>query len=387
MIAAIIFWVACALIVYTLLGYPALIALWARLRPRPVRKGDALPAVSVVLVVHDEAERIRPRIENLLAQDYPPERMDILVCSDGSTDATVARAAEYAASDSRVHVLAFERWRGKPSVLDDVVPLTGGEIVVFADARQQFEAGALRALVAPFADVEVGAVSGELCILPDPKHSAVGAGVGFYWRYEKLMRRAESAVDAGVGATGAIYAIRRALFQTIPTDTLLDDVLIPMQIVRAGYRSVFEPAARAYDHALDAAAGEFARKVRTIAGTFQLFAMHRWLLQPRSNRLWFQTISHKLLRLCGPAALLAILGANLCLLDQMFYRVLLALQLLLYGAALIEHLRVPRGPRGRLSRWVCGVPYAFCVLQAATVMGFVRWLSGGQRVTWKKARV
>jgi poly-beta-1,6-N-acetyl-D-glucosamine synthase len=381
--AAIVFWLSIALLAYTLLGYPAAIALWARLRPRPFRRDITTPAVAIVVVAHDEAARIGARIENLLALDYPRERMRILVCSDGSSDATVELAR--ACGDPRVTVLAYERRRGKPAVLNDAVTAAGSEIVVFADARQRFEPESLRALVMPFADPWVGAVSGELCFEPDPTATAMGAGVGAYWRYDKLIRRAESRVDSCVGATGAIYAIRRRLFAPIPETTILDDVLIPMRIVRAGYRALFAPAARAHDRVAGSAQQEFARKVRTIAGTFQLFARERWLLDPLRNRLWLQTVSHKLLRLFGPLALAGALTSNLFLLASPLHRATLALQVLLYAAALAQHLRPQARRRGALGS-LLSISYAFCVLQAATVVGFIRFAAGRQQVTWSKAR-
>lgn len=385
MTAVVIFWASCGVLGYTLVGYPAALALWARLWPRAAKRGNETPSVTVVLVAHDEAPRISARLENLLALDYPPERLTIMICSDGSSDETVALAR--ACNDPRVAVLAFERRRGKAAVLDDAVPKASGEIVVFADARQRFDRAAVRALVAPFSDPRVGAVSGELCFEAGPDASTVGAGVGSYWRYEKLIRRAESAVDSSVGATGAIYAIRQRLFEAIPETTILDDVLIPMSIVRAGYRTLFEPTARAYDHVAGTAGEEFARKVRTIAGTFQLFSRHPWLLDPLRNRLWLQTVSHKLLRLLGPLALISALLANLLLLALPFYRAAFAAQVLLYGAALWEQNRPRLERRGRFARLLMGVPYAFCLLQAATLIGFVRFIGGGQAVTWTKARV
>ncbi len=386
MTAALIFWASCGLLGYTLLGYPLAMAFLARLRPRPVTRGDELPTVTVVVVAHDEGPRIAARLDNLLALDYPPERLSILLCSDGSSDPTVVLAQ--ACADPRVSVLAFEQRRGKAAVLDDAVAAATGEIVLFADARQHFDRAALRALVSSFADPKVGAVSGELCFeAGPPSASTVGAGVGAYWRYEKLIRRAESRLDSSVGATGAIYAIRRNLFEPIAPTTILDDVLIPMNIVRSGHRTVFEPNARAYDQVAGTAAEEFARKVRTIAGTFQLFAQHHWLLDPRRNRLWLQTVSHKLLRLLGPLALGAALVANLFLLASPFYRTTLGLQILLYGAALLEQTRPRLAGHGRVARVLLGVPYAFCLLQAATLLGFMRFAAGAQSVTWTKARV
>src|SRR5262249_20088710 len=206
----------------------------------------------------------------------------------GSTDDTAARAR--ACGDVRVSVREFALRRGKAAVLNDVVGSVHGRIVVLADARQVFDRGSLKALVSNFADPVVGAVSGEL--MRAENETTTGAGVSFYWRYEKFMRRHESLADSTVGATGALYAIRRWLFEPIPVDTILDDVLVPMRIVRRGFRVKLDSTARAHDATPSSEHDEFIRKVRTIAGTFQLFSRERWLFNPFRNRLWFETMSH-----------------------------------------------------------------------------------------------
>ena len=372
-----IFWLSLALLAYAHVGYPALIAARARLAPRPHRRGGE-PTVSAVIVAYNEAARISARIENLRALDYPSDRLEIVVASDGSSDGTAERARAW--EPDGVTVVAFETRRGKPAVLNDVVPKLRGEIVVMADARQTFDTRALRALVAPFADTAVGAVSGEL-ILTSGGATHVGEGVGLYWRYEKFIRRHESLADSTVGATGAIYAIRRALFAPVPADTILDDVLIPMTIVGRGYRVLFEATARAYDRPAATAPEEFRRKVRTIAGTFQLFARNRWLLSPRRNRLWLQTVSHKGLRLMSPLLLGALVASNVLLVEAPLYRLALGAQLAFYGAALVGALT--RGTRVRIP--FMSVPYVFCLLNWATTVAFLRFLAGRQRVTWDKA--
>jgi len=262
------------------------------------------------------------------------------------------------------------------------VPRCRGEIVVLADARQSFEAGALRALVRRFADSRVGAAGGELVLVRDGETTAVGAGVGLYWRFEKSIRSSESRVDSTVGATGAIYAIRRDLFDPIPDDTILDDVLIPMRIVRQGYRVVFEPGALAYDQPASAARDEFVRKVRTIAGNFQLFARERWMLSPFANRLWIQTLSHKGLRLLGPLLLILVLLTNLALARRAFYDWTLVAQVLFYLTALFGRLE---GAARKVP--VIAVPYTICLLNWATIVAFLHFLGGRQRVTWERVGV
>lgn len=376
----VVFWTCVFLLGYAYVGYPALVWAWAAVRGRPRCRSRAEPPVSVLVVAHNEADRIEGRIENLLSADYPRDRLEILLGTDGSTDGTaeLARAHE---SAGVVTVMAFERRRGKAAVLNDLVPKARGDLVVLADARQRFEPGVIRALVEPFGDPRVGAVSGELILTHDPGGASVGHGVGFYWRYEKFIRRNESRVDSTVGATGAVYAIRRELFEPIPEDTLLDDVLIPLRITRRGYRVLFEPGARAYDRAAATTAEEFARKVRTLAGNFQLFARERWVLNPLQNRLWLQTVSHKGLRLLLPLLHVGAFVANLPLADGPLYGGMLLAQALFYASALGGYAGRNAGRRTPL----LSVPYVICILNCATLVGFLRFATGRQRATWERA--
>jgi cellulose synthase/poly-beta-1,6-N-acetylglucosamine synthase-like glycosyltransferase len=266
-------------------------------------------------------------------------------------------------------------------VLNDVIPQCRGEIVALGDARQRYDPGALRALVENFADRTVGAVSGELHLVAHGA-STVGEGIGFYWRYEKFIRRQESRLDSTVGVTGAIYALRRDQFEAIPPDTLLDDVLIPLNLARRGYRVVFEPEAAAFDEVSPTGREEFTRKVRTIAGNAQLLGGEAWLWRPGQNRLWFQLLSHKGLRLLSPVLLAAAFVSStfLAAVDP-FYAVLFGVQALFYtsAAAGVSLGRVPG-----LGRWL-GLPYAFCLLNVTAVIGVLRYLTGRQRVTWRTA--
>jgi biofilm PGA synthesis N-glycosyltransferase PgaC len=379
-LAVAVLWLCVLVLSYTYFAYPALIACLAALRRRPPTHGDDLADVAIVVVAHNEGSRIEDRIMNLLGLDYPAQRLRILIASDGSGDDTVIRARR--CGSDRLEVIAFEHRRGKAAVLNEVVPRVRAEIVVLADARQRFAPDVLRALTRPFADPRVGAVSGELMLdSDDPCVSGIGEGVGFYWRYEKFIRVAESRFDSTVGATGAIYAIRKHLFEAIPDDTLLDDVLIPMQIARRGYRVLFEREARAYDRPAASAAAEQTRKVRTIGGNFVLFVRHPWLLSPLSNRLWFQTWSHKVFRLLSPFALLGAFAANLLLLDGVLYRWSFAVQAAFYAAALAGYAR--RNAAGGQT-WL-SVPYAFCLLNWATVLGFARFAFGRHSAAWERA--
>jgi cellulose synthase/poly-beta-1,6-N-acetylglucosamine synthase-like glycosyltransferase len=359
--------------------------LLARVRPRPVRRALHRPMVSVLIAAHDEVRTIGARIENCLALRYRAAQLEIVIASDGSTDGTVELAQRYArsatGSSPRVRVVAYPWRRGKPAVLNDTIPRCAGDIVVLGDARQRWSPDAVRLLVQSFADPRVGAVSGELQLL-NAGGAAVGEGIGAYWRYEKLIRRAESAVDSTVGVTGAIYAIRRELFSPIPPDTLLDDVLIPLRIARRGFRVLFDGRAQAWDHVAATAREEYTRKVRTIGGVLQLFAREPWLWLP-THRLWVQAISHKLLRVFAPAFMaVALLASAALATSRLVYAGALAAQLAFYAAAAAGALT--RRRRGPLAR-ALAVPYAFCLLNLTTVAGVWRFVTGRQDVRWRKA--
>lgn len=380
-----VFWITAAALAYLYVGYPLAIAAWASAFGREPKRDRSPRSVSVVVVAHNEESLIEQRIRNVFALDYPRESVEVVLASDGSTDSTVERARAGAPFPG-LRVVEFSARLGKPAALNRVIPRCTGEIVVLADARQRFGSDALRALVAPFADTEVGAVSGELVLLPRyaSGDEIAGVGAGFYWHYEKWIRMHESRVDSTVGTTGAIYAIRRSLFRPIPEDTVLDDVLIPMNIVRQGYRVLFEPAAKAYDHVPPSSAHELVRKVRTIAGNLQLFAREHWLMDPRQNRLWIQSLSHKMLRLASPWMLLVLLLANAALATSPLYAGLLALQCTFYASACgAIVLRAHLG--GRSLPTVLAAPYAICLLNWATALAFLRFARGGLAVTWDRA--
>ncbi|HJR58563.1 MAG TPA: glycosyltransferase family 2 protein [Vicinamibacterales bacterium] len=345
-----IFWLSAVVVVYVYAGYPLLLAAWAglvRRRPRQPADVSTWPAISIVVAARNEARRLPRRIANLREITYPGPR-EIIVVSDGSTDATAA-AVEGFGGDVRLVELPAG---GKPLALNAGVAAARGEIIVFADARQQFAPDALMHLVAGFADPQVGAVTGELVLDAEERStpstgssqagstgspqagSTVGDGVGLYWRYEKSLRRNESRVWSTLGATGAIYAMRRSLWRRLPADTLLDDVLAPMRAVLAGSRIVFEERARAFDRASVDSAAEWRRKVRTLAGNYQILAQEPRLLLPVANPVWIQYLSHKVGRLVVPWALAGALLASAALMfDGWLYAFAFIAQAGFYGLA------------------------------------------------------
>jgi len=376
-----IFWASAAVVVYTYAGYPVILALLAKWAPGPpIQRGPARLRASIVVVAHDEALHIERKILDCLEQRYPPELLEVLVASDGSRDRTEEIVEGYATKGVRLFRLTGPR--GKPAALNHVVPLAKGDVIVLTDARQRLDPEAVSALVENFADPSVGAVSGELHI-QGSSDSVTGGGVGAYWRLEKWMRRLEARLDSTVGATGALYAIRRELFRALPEEIILDDVAIPMAVARTGHRVVFESRARAFDTAATVS-GEFRRKVRTLAGNLQLVWVEPWLLNPWKNRLWWPLVSHKLARLAVPWALGLLLAATFVLgvwvaPPRTLYLGAFVGQVCFYCAGLVGWLLERRGTRWRLPSFAA----AFCLLNAAALVALLQFLLGRSRVTWK----
>ncbi len=372
------FWASSALLAFTFAGYRVLIEWLARGRPEIDAHVniETAPDVAVVLVAYNEERRIRERVENLLASDYPAGRLRVVVVSDGSTDATVEIAGGL--NDSRVRVLPLSERRGKAAGLNAGLAVAEAEVVVLTDARQRFPRDTIARLVAHFANPQVGAVSGSLEI--DNAQSAAGRGVDAYWRFEKAIRKAEARWDSCIGCTGAVYAIRRTLYRTIPEDTVLDDVVIPMQIAMQGRRVLHDSQALAYDPQPLEPTAEKRRKRRTLAGNFQmLFRYPEWLVPSRS-RLWWQLLAHKYLRLAAPVMLLLAFVSSFLLSGAWLYRAAFFSQCALYACALAG-LSCPR-LRGRAFT----LPAGFVFLNLTTVLAFWHYLRSASLHHWESAR-
>ena len=369
-----LFWVSATAVFYTFIGYPVMVWLLARLMGRKVRKVDLNEHVSVVIACHNEARTIEARIKNLVEADYPASLLEIIVVSDGSTDQTeqLARGVRL----DRVRVIAYPARRGKAAALNLGVANARGEIILFGDARQTFEPDAIRRLVANFADERVGAVSGAY-LLNKGANASVGESVGFYWKYEEWIRKNEGQLNSVVGAAGAIYAIRRRLWQPVPEGTILDDVYTPMRIALGGHRIVFEEAALARDIWTGTAAREFSRKVRTLTGNYQLCQLMPRLLLPTYG-LFFQFFSHKLMRLAAPFFLMLLFVTNLIIGgEQVFYLLCLAAQAAFYAGVITGGILAKRNRKVRL----LNVAYIFSVMNAAALVGLFYFIRG-KRDVW-----
>jgi cellulose synthase/poly-beta-1,6-N-acetylglucosamine synthase-like glycosyltransferase len=367
-----LFWSAAAVIAYAYAGYAGWLCLRAYFRRRPVERGPNFPTVTVVMLVRNEEQVLPDKVQNLSALNYPADKIDFVVVSDGSSDATNSILS--AIADRRFHSLVLPQPLGKACGLNQAIKTATGEIVVFTDARQQLEAEAVRLLVENFADDTVGCASGELMLGDQGRGEAV-EGMGLYWRVEKKIRELESASGSVVGATGALYAARRALLTELPPDTILDDVYLPLHIVRQGGRVIFDPRAHAWDTPNLGDRREFARKVRTLTGNYQLLQLAPWVLSNR-NPIRFEFVSHKLIRLVVPFTLAAMLISSL-LISEPFYRVTGLLQLMFYGISILGLAHLRRGPLERIA----DAALTFVVLNTAALVAFKNFVTG-RRVVW-----
>jgi cellulose synthase/poly-beta-1,6-N-acetylglucosamine synthase-like glycosyltransferase len=360
--------VSLAIIAYAYAGYPAIVWLRARLWPRPIARQPIRPRVSILIAAYQEAHNIGHKLQDLAQQTYPAELTEVIVACDGGGDGTPVRAERLRHRfGARLKVLTLAH-RGKAAALDAAAAEASGEIFVFTDARQDLSHNAVASLVENFADPSIGAVGGELVLAGD-------APAGAYWTYEAALRRWESTAGSTIGVSGALYALRRELWRPLPDETILDDVLVPMRARLAKKRVVLEPLAKAFDRAA-APADEFRRKVRTLSGNFQLLALEPSLLLPWRNPSWFGLVSHKLMRLLVPWAMVGALFASTTLPEPWRFFCFGA-QAIAYALALARLAGSPLA-QARLSK-LCET---MVLLNAAAVVGTFRFLRHGRRLQW-----
>jgi len=360
-------------VAYVLAGYPVLLAWLARRFEKPVERREHVDPVTVIIAVRNGERWLARKLESVLAQDYAADSTDVLVVSDGSTDGTERIAASYAGRGVRLMRVPFG---GKPAALNAAVPQASGELLFLTDVRQVLRPDCLRRLVAAMADPTVGVVSGDLRIARGAREEE--ANTGLYWRYENWIRGNLSRLDSMLGATGPVYLVRRSLYVPIPSNSLLDDVFLPLSVHLQGYRLVIEPDAVAIDEPTDLAT-EFRRKVRTQAGIIQLLGTFPGLFSAR-NRMRFHFVSLKIGRLLLPGLLAALLVTSFGLPSP--WRWLAALpQLAFWTLALLD----PLVPDGGAAKKLTGIPRAFAVLVWAAACAW-KILFVSPRELWVEAR-
>jgi cellulose synthase/poly-beta-1,6-N-acetylglucosamine synthase-like glycosyltransferase len=378
-VAELIFWLSVFVVLYSNFGYPLLLITLASLRrsaPRPDPTLDAgLPSVAVLVAAHNEERHIAERVNNLLAIDYPADRLRIFIGSDGSTDRTVDILREL--TNERLEVIATETRRGKASVLNDLAALAGQEILVFTDANTSFKPDALRHLLRHFTRPEVGCVCGELCL--------VGNGGDnqdhIYWRYERLLKQHESSIGALLGANGGVYALRRSAYRAIPPNTIVDDFWVSMQVLEAGDRCVYEQDAQAFELVPERISDEFKRRVRIGMGNFQALRRFYGMLHPRHGTVAFAFLSHKVMRWLVPHAMVLALVSSCMLADRPAYGAMLCGQLAFYGSAWVGWRYSCRGITPRVLR----LPLFFVSMNLGLLLGWWQYMRGETTGIWVRS--
>lgn len=365
-----LFWFCFVFTAYAYFGYAVWLWFYVRLHRRSVVQNVINPTVSIVIAARNEEANLPAKLENLRRLNYPRDRLQVVIASDGSTDRT-AFILQNEQTLPLVPVI-LEESKGKALALNQAVKHATGEILVFLDARQSVDPNAVSELVSCFVDPAVGAVSGEL-LLDDAAGAPSSDALGIYWKIEKIVRRLESASGSVVGVTGAIYAIRRELYMEIPAGTILDDVFIPMHVARSGKRVVFQSTAIARDRLFSEKGKEFSRKVRTLTGNYQLLKLAPWLLSP-ANPLLFRFVSHKLLRLAVPLFLIGMLTGS-ALAGGAFYDTIFWLQVCFYLLAAAGMAN----PSLRKLKPVA-IASTFVMLNAAAALAFYNFIAGRNSV-------
>jgi cellulose synthase/poly-beta-1,6-N-acetylglucosamine synthase-like glycosyltransferase len=380
-VAYILFWLAAAIIAYTYFLFPAIVFLRGRLWPNPYKSGEITPEVSMIIAAHNEEESIGAKLDNALSLDYPAEQLRIIVASDGSVDGTNAIARDY--SESGVELLELPRV-GKAKALNTAVKSASGEILVFSDANSIYAADALRALVRPFADPEVGGVAGHERFLSKSGNELAGAGEKDYWRLDRRLKILESSGGNAISAAGAIYAIRRKLFKPV-IEGVTDDFYTSTGVIKQGFRLIYTPDAVAFESVESSKGEEFDRKVRVITRGWQSVLSRRALLNPfRYGFYSLQLFSHKVLRRLVVIPLLVLLLVSpIVWLQGAIYNIAVLGQLVFYGLAALA-LPLEGTSVGRLK--VFRIPFYFCMVNIASLIAAFNVARGRQIKVWETRR-
>lgn len=373
----IIFWMSILLIIYPYVIYPLLIGVWGLLRPLQVRRAAIEPTVTVLIPAYNEADCIATTLNRLIEQDYPRERLQIVVVSDASDDGTDEIVQRHA--DFNVELIRVESRGGKANALNVAVPQTRGEIIVFCDANAQFAQDAVRNLVRNFADGTVGYVTGQLTLV-SPGESLSGGGSAAYVRYEGIVRVAETRVASIIGVNGGVDAIRRSLYSDVPRE-LITDLVLPLRVIASGYRVIYDPSVRSTEVANSQLRSEFRMRVRVALRAWQGLAHMKRLLNPLHYPVTaFCLLSHKVLRYVGFVFLLSAAVANISLaISSEIYQKLLFFQIALYVLAILGITRTGGGWGRRFGV----LPGYLLVSYAAFALAAIKFVRGQTMATWK----
>ena len=375
MVAIYIIWFCIGLIAASYLGYPVAIALLAKLFRKPYLKSRIEPRVTLVIPAHDEQKIIDAKIKNTLSLEYPEEKLEILLVLDGCTDGTKDIVARF--RDQRLKVVEQDPRKGKMAALNLAVSLAKGEIIVFSDANSLYDNDAVIKLVRNFVDEKIGCVCGELKYRNE---SLMGEGEDLYWKYEKFIKEKESLLQSLLVVNGSIYAIRKKLFEPVE-ETLADDFVVPMILARKGYGLVYEPEAVTSEKTAENTREGVNQKARIIAqGLKASFAIGPIILSSGPLRV-FQFIFHKFVRWLVPVLLAITFIANAIAFKYPFYRELFLCQILFYVSAAAGYILEENKIKIRILK----IPLYFCIVNLASAIGLLRFMTGGIKATWEKA--
>jgi cellulose synthase/poly-beta-1,6-N-acetylglucosamine synthase-like glycosyltransferase len=378
-VAALVFWTCLSVIAWVYFGYPLALKIGLLGRREHFRRGESTPSISVIIPAHNEESGIEAKLRNLLSLDYPRERMEILVGSDGSSDRTQEIVEQFAGE--AVGLISFPEQQGKSAIQNGLVAVASGSILVFTDADCLLPPDAFRRLAQNFADVRVGLVTAH------PKYTnardtATVQNEGLYLRYETWLRKQESQRGLLAMASGSLFAMRRSLWRPLERN-LGDDFVLPLRIALAGMRNVFdERVAASTDLSQNDPQAMLRLKVRVISKDLRALLAHRALLNPvRYGAIAIGLWSHKLLRWFVPYFLLALFASDFRLLDARFFQIALALQAAFYALASVGFIL-----RGRVRGFLWSVPMSFCVVNFAALLGTLKCLSGRTSGVWTPER-
>ncbi|WP_240910097.1 glycosyltransferase family 2 protein [Desulfopila sp. IMCC35008] len=384
MLSEILFWSALTFIFYAYVGYPILITLLSFIVNSKVDKSDIEPSVTLLITAYNEEKDIALKLDNSLALDYPNDKFEIVVASDGSTDATDDIVRSYQANEAGVKVVLHrvEGRVGKTQTQNSAVKICSGDILIFSDAASMYEKDVIRAFVRNYADPKVGAVSG-MYTYEEKKGASVGLATIIFWKLENFIKSRQTKIRTITGCCGCIYSLRKNLYVDLPA-TIISDLVEPLMILQKGYRIVFEPEALALEETAGKTADEFKMRIRVIVRgmTGMLFA--RNLYNPfRYPFVALQLISHKVMRWLVPVFCLIALGANASLLfTSPFYTLFFAGQLLFYAFALIGYFLEKKG----IHMMIFYLPLYFCIVNAASLISMFKVIKGENIVTWQTQR-
>jgi poly-beta-1,6-N-acetyl-D-glucosamine synthase len=376
------FWIMFGIAFYAYVGYGILLYVLVKIKNLFVRKpnfnNQVLPEVTLLVAAYNESDYVVDKVKNTLAQSYPSEKLKIVFVTDGTTDDSIEKLQSF----QQVKVYHTVERKGKMAAINRVMPLIKSPITVFTDANAMLNKDAIKSMVEHFVNPKVGVVAGEKQILKVSENNAE-VGEGLYWKYESFLKKLDSELYSTVGAAGELYAIRTSLFQTLETDTLLDDFVLSLRICSKGFVTAYEPSAKAMETASLNIAEELKRKVRISAGGIQSVLRLRTLLNPfKHGWLTFQYLSHRVLRwTLVPVFLVLMPIVNLFLLDNPLYQLSLFFQVAFYGLAILGYVFEKKGKKFK----ALYVPYYFSFMNYAAILGFKRFYSNQQAVTWEKA--